>query len=241
MSTGPSKLEPAATAHLRAVKSLYQFHQYVLGEFFMKICAISPFELASKHEIIAFIKKINHDLVILPGNSSNHPTIKEIQKNINSITKVFVEIGNGKLASTPCLVSKMNVIKMPSQLFAQNPTSHDVDNLVSIWSKRTIKVNGKQISFAICGEIDAFHKDGYVKYNQNLPFEILINPTHTIRGRWNHLGPKLSNLSKGTVVVHVANNDRNHHCLSTNVRIYEDSQLCPQYQSVNLSWAECKI
>ena len=171
----------------------------------MKICAISPFFSATQKEILNFISSINHDLIVLPGNASNHPTIKQIQKHINKKSHVFVEIGNGKLSSRPWIVSKNHTIQMPKQIFVQNPKASDLDLLQKAWLQRTQIISNKKVSFAICGEVDGFTKNGLVKYRRNLPFEVLINPTHTVRGRWNHLGPKLSNLSHKKVVVHTAN------------------------------------
>jgi len=108
---------------------------------------------------------------------------------------------------------------MPSQIFAVDPTTCDLDQLQGIWAERTHKIGGRKVSFAICGEIDAFAKDGSVKSGRQLKYDVIVNPTHTTRGRWNHLGEKLRNLSAGTVVVHVANNDYNHHGVTTLVRI----------------------
>jgi hypothetical protein len=109
------------------------------------------------------------------------------------------------------------------------------------WPIRTHKIKGRECSFAICGEVDGFKKDGSVKKERILPFDILINPTHTTRGRWNHLGLKLKNLSRGTAVVHVANNDYNHHRVTTHLRVYVDGQIMPRSISGNISFSECEI
>ncbi len=208
----------------------------------MKICAISPFESATRTEILKFISRCNHDIIILPGNAKNHPTPQSVAKVLKKGIFAFVETGRGKGKSIPCLVSSMQQIKMPSQCFARTPKATDLDNLQSIWHLRTHKIGNRKFSFAICGEIDGFKKDASVKYGRNLPYDILINPTHTIRGRFNHLGIKLKNLSAGTVVIHVANNDRNHHRLITDIRIYINGKV--QYGkrgSDSIRWSECEI
>jgi hypothetical protein len=207
----------------------------------MKVCAISPFSIATTQEILNFISTLNHELIILPGGAQNHPSINQIQNNINSLSTVFVETGHKKLSTRPWIVSCNQTTKMPVQLFAQTPRAIDLDSLQKIWAQRNHTIASKKISFAICGEVDAFTVRGTVKFNRSLPFSVLINPTHTIRGRWNHLGRKLSNLSLKKVVVHTANNNKNHHKLSTNLRIYKNGNIRPVHQSGNLSWSECKI
>jgi hypothetical protein len=117
-----------------------------------------------------------------------------------------------------------------------------MDKLVAAWSSRTFRIASRKVTFAICGEINAFNPDGHVKYGRDLPFDILVNPAHTLMGRWQHLGRKLSALSKAKVVIHVANNDRNHEHLKTDVRIYVDGvpQDASQHAG-NLKWCECEI
>jgi hypothetical protein len=207
----------------------------------MKVCAISPFSIATAQEILSFIATLSHELIILPGGAPNHPTIKQIQNNVNPKSTVFVETGYKKLSMRPWIVSKNQTTQMPRQLFAQTPRSSNLDALQNIWAQRTHIISSKKVSFAICGEVDAFTVRGTVKFNRRLPFHILINPTHTVRGRWNHLGRKLSNLSLKKVVVHTANNNKNHNKLLTNLRIYKNGNIRPVHQIGNLSWSECKI
>jgi hypothetical protein len=131
---------------------------------------------------------------------------------------------------------------MPSQCITKKPKAADLDNLQSIWHQRTHEIGSREFSFAICGEINGFKTDGSVKLGRSLPYDILINPAHSIMGHWNHLGIKLQNLSAGTVVIHVANNDRNHHRLITDIRIYINGNV--QYGkrgSDSIRWSECEI
>lgn len=211
----------------------------------MKICAISPLCSTSESEILEFISGCEHNLVVLPGNAENHPnyqSVAEILKLKHEVF-VFVESGSGKGESTPWLVSPTQQIKMPSQIFGTNPTAGDLDRLQGIWAKRTHEIGNRKVSFAICGEIDAFAKDGSVKRERQLEYDILVNPTHTTRGRWNHLGEKLSNLSIGTAVIHVANNDYDHHKVTTDVRIYVNGKIMKRQVSVSggIAWSECEI
>jgi hypothetical protein len=209
----------------------------------MKICAISPFNSATRIEILKFISRCNHDLIILPGNAKNHPTPQSVAKVLKKGAFAFVETGRGKGKSIPCLVSSMQQIKMPSQcVFVGEPRAKDLDDLQRIWHQRTHKIGSREFSFAICGEINVFKTDGSVKLGRSLPYDILINPTHTIMGRFNHLGIKLQNLSAGTVVIHVANNNKNSHRLITDIRIYINGNV--QYGkrgSDSIRWSECEI
>jgi len=207
----------------------------------MKIYAISPLISAKKIEILQFVGNCDHGLVILPGNAMNHPCYKEIKRILKPGVFAFVETGLGKGDSIPWLVSSTKEIQMPNQIFATSPKATDLDCLQKVWPDRTHQIYNRRVSFAICGEIDGFAKDGSVKSKRQLPYDILANPTHTTRGRWNHLGPKLSNLSLGTVVIHVANNDYNHHNVTTNVRIYMDGEILPRYNKGKIGWSACKI
>jgi hypothetical protein len=207
----------------------------------MKICAISPLESASCKEILRFLGKCNHDLIILPGNAENHPSYRQIVKVLKPGLFAFVETGTEKGRSVPWLVSSKQQIKMPSQVFITKPTAGELDQLQSIWPARTHKVANHEVSFAICGEIDAFSKKGTVKAGRKLPYDILVNPTHTTRGRWNHLGVKLKALSTETAVVHVANNDYDHQQVTTNVRIYLDENLLGRQYAGKIAWSECEI
>jgi len=207
----------------------------------MRICAVSPLDDATKNEILSFVSECKADLIVLPGNCHNHPSYREVSKKLNSGVFAFIETGHGKRKSAPWLVSDSKHIEMPPQIFATSPTANELDQLQNAWPKRTHKIKKRECSFAICGEVDAFKKDGSVKNGRSLPFDILINPTHTTRGRWNHLGVKLAKLSQGTAVVHVANNDYNHHDVTTHLRIYVDGQIMPRSIYANVSWSECEI
>src|SRR5260370_40625130 len=109
---------------------------------------------------------------------------------------------------------------MPHGIFSQSPKAKHMDELVVAWPDRTFPIGSRTVTFVICGEINGFNTNGHVKYGRVLPFDILANPAHTVMGRFQILGPKLSALSKGSVVIHVANNDSNHDRLKTDVRIY---------------------
>ncbi|MDM8554203.1 hypothetical protein QUF75_05680 [Desulfococcaceae bacterium HSG7] len=208
----------------------------------MKICAISPFVSASKEEILEFLNGCNNDLVVLPGNYKNHPSYKDVVKVLNPGISAFVETGDGKGDSIPWLVSVTRQIMMPRQIFGtSDPTAGDMDDLQKKWKKRTHTICDRSVSFAICGEINAFNVDTSIKKNRYLPYDVLVNPAHTVMGRWNYLKPKLENLSENTAVVHVANNDRNHHKLTTDVRIYVNGDLMQGYYSGNIGWSECEI
>lgn len=212
-----------------------------IGNRTMRICAVSPHLTASQNEILQFLSSCNHDLVVLPGNAENQPSYLQVAKALKLKVSAFVETGSRKSCSVPWLVSSEHCLKMPSQVFAVKPSASDLDRLQSIWPERTHKIRDKRVSFAICGEIDGFKKDGSVKMGRYLPYEVLINPTHTTRGRWNHLGEKLTNLSSGTAVVHVANNNYNHHRVTTDVRIYVDGIVMERHIFGNLVWSECEI
>ena len=186
----------------------------------MRICAISPLKSANINEILQFISNCNHDLIVLPGNADNHPSYRSVAEVLRPGVCAFVETGSGKGNSVPWFVSSTRQVRMPPQIFATKPTASQLDQLQAIWPERTHQVKDRKFSVAICGEIDAFAKDGSVKAGRSLPYDVLVNPTHTTRGRWNHLGVKLKNLSAGTVVVHAANNDFDHHRVTTQVRIY---------------------
>ncbi len=205
----------------------------------MKICAVSPLSDANEREILAFIRDCKADLIVLPGAAQNHPSYQQVSKSLKSGVLAFVETRKRK--SIPWLVSASKHIEMPPQIFATYPTAKELDRLQDAWPRRTHKIKDHKCSFAICGEIDAFKKNGSVKGGRDLPFDILINPTHTTRGRWNHLGVKLAQLSQGTAVVHVANNDYNHHDVTTHLRIYVDGEIMPRSTNNNISWSEFEI
>jgi len=210
----------------------------------MKICAVSPKTKASRDEILDFISecKTDPDLIVLPGfcKDGNHPNCKEVSNSLKKGVFVFVETFDGKSA-TPWLVSSSESIQMPDQIFKQKPTAGELDRLQEAWPQRTHNVKGREISFAICGEIDAFTKKGSVKKERNLPYEVLINPTHFPRGRWNHLGVKLETLSLGKAVVHVANNPLEGRDVTSHLRIYVNGEIMPRYGIRNIAWSQCEI
>jgi len=208
----------------------------------MKVCAVSPWIKASTTDILDFLKKANAELVVLPGLCENTPSLKAIQGVIGRGVNVFVEQGPSKGKATPYLVTHTKAIPMPPQIFASSPKTRCMDKLVAAWPGRTLPIGSRTVTFAICGEINGFNPNGSVKHGRTLTFDILANPAHTVMGRWHYLGPKLSALSKGKVVIHVANNNRNHN-LSTDVRIYNNGNL--QVDKVQregkLTWCECRI
>jgi len=209
----------------------------------MRICAVSPWKLALKEEILKFLAEAKADLVVLPGACRNTPSPKEVQQVIGRGIRVFVESGKKKGKATPYLVTSSEAIRMPLQVFPppKSPTVRCMDKLVSAWLDRTFSFGTRTVTFTICGEINGFSPDGSVKHGRELPFDILANPVHTVMGRWQHLGRKLSELSKGKVVIHVANNDRNHK-LNTDVRIYVDGTLQKnKNREGKLTWCECRI
>ena len=209
----------------------------------MKICAVSPWTTASANEILAFLKEAIAELVVLPGICGNTPSPQEVQRVIRRGVAVFVQQGRSKGKATSYLVTRARAVPMPHQIFARSPTAKCMDDLVAAWPNRTFPIGSRTVTFAICGEINGFNPDGRVKHRRALPFDILANPAHTVMGRWQHLGRKLSALSKGKVVIHVANNNRNHKHLRTDVRIYLNQTLqeAKLQRAGKLKWCECEI
>lgn len=223
----------------------------------MRICAVSPlcfpygetddYYLSSsvKLELLNFLNGLHHDLIVLPGYLRGYPSVEDIQNNIRPGVVVFMELGSmktKKMESTPMLISRRKILVMHKQIFGINPGVKELRKLTEIWPERSHFISGKNVSFIMCGEVDAFAKDGLVKHGFELDFEVLINPTHTLRGRWNHLGEKLENLSKqGKAVIHVANNTRENLRITTGVRIYIDGEILPRNFENNLAWSECDL
>ena len=113
---------------------------------------------------------------------------------------------------------------------------------MTAWPDRTFSLGSRRVTFILCGEITGFNPNGTVKHSRSLPYDILANPAHTIMGHWNRLGKKLSQLSSGSIVLHTANNTRNHHHLTTDVRIYKDHKPVAERQAADtLTWCECEI
>lgn len=212
----------------------------------MKVCALSPWKTASANDILSFLGRSSADLVVLPGVSTNTPSPWDVTGIIRSGVSVFAEYGKTKEAAVPYFVTHgSEPAAMPRQLFAQSPSAKCLDALADIWRERTFPIGSRTVTFAICGEINAFNPDGSVKHGRQLPFDLLANPTHTVMGRWQHLGRKLSALSRNNkVVIHVANNNRNHEGLTTDVRIYVNEHIQDAksvHYAGNLKWCECEI
>ncbi len=198
----------------------------------MNICAISPFVNASEPEILTFLAEASADLVLLPGHSRNTPPPEKVKNIIRSGVSVFVECKGKKMETTPYLVTSRELMPMPQQIFAQNPSAEQMDRLAAILPNRTFRISSRFVTFFICGELIAFNPDGSVKYGRQLPYDILANPAHTIMGHWNHLGKKLSALSQRSAAIYATNNDRNHSGITTDVRIYKYGMLLAN-RSVN--------
>lgn len=193
----------------------------------MKITAISPLSDANPRSIVELISTLHSELIVLPGFAKNTPSATALQKVLRPGVKVFLESAD-KLQAVPWLVSQTGIVSMPKQVFAQNPTTQALRNLESSFPHRTFLIGKRRVSFILCGEINAFRADGLAKVEIDLPFEVLVNPAHSLMGRWHILGPKLRALSKGRTVVHVANNTRRSRALTTDIRIYRDGEQVGQ-------------
>ncbi|MGY2199455.1 hypothetical protein [Pseudomonas gingeri] len=198
----------------------------------MKITAISPFNSASALSIVQLVSDIDSGLVILPGYAVNTPSVAAIRKMLKPGVFVFLESSGkaktgpaSKLGRTPSFVSLDQVIRMPGQVFESTPKRKELRDLEAHFPKRTFLIDGRQVSFILCGEINAFQPDGTTKKGVELPFDILVNPAHSVMGRWNVLHPKLAALSKKRVVIHVANNTKDRPKLTTDVRIYANGEM----------------
>lgn len=219
----------------------------------MKLCAVSPFNNAKKSEILKFLAKATADLVVLPGYSlctpANTPSPSEIQKVIKDDVSVFVERKERSPHFVPCLVTNKELIRMPEQIFSVKPTAGELDRLIAILPKRTFSFGKRRVTFFICGEILAFNTDGHFKHGKQSQYNkavkltnIVVNPSHCLMGHWNYLIPKLTNLSRTSAAIHVANNNRNRATITTGVRIYKKGAWLLNRQSVGmLTWCECTI
>lgn len=185
----------------------------------MRITAIAPFDSANATHILSLVTVLRADLVILPGYRHNTPSLAQLRTALPEGAWAFLEQMDKGQAS-PALLSSSVVFKLPPQVFSQSPTMQQLSDLESCFARRTVEIGEHRVSFILCGEINAFQADGTTKSGIKLPFDILINPAHSVMGRWHILGRKLSSLSRRGVVVHVANNNRNSHSLTTDVRIY---------------------
>jgi hypothetical protein len=208
----------------------------------MNLCAVSPFTNTSEAEIIAFLGNATAALVLMPGGSHNTPSPEKVQNAIHSGVSVFVEGKGKKKEATPYLVTRREIIPMPRQIFSERPTAHQIDDLVACLPSRTFAIGSRMVTFFLCGELIAFNPDGSVKHSRQLPYDILANPSHTIMGHWNHLGKKLSSLSRHSVAMYVTNNDRNHSGITTDVRIYKHGEeLTNRTVHGKITSCECEI
>jgi len=196
----------------------------------MNLCIVSPFAVANRYQIINFIKSCNADLIIFPGfNVSNSLPIIEVQNALQCHSKIFMEFPEKglkaiKMEVTPSIVSKNDILKMPKQIFAQNPSKRDIHELLNIWDDRTLNIGNHKLTFIICGEINGFNPDGRLKFGREHIHNIIVNRCHTIMGHWNYLGKKLINLSKNSLAIYLTNNNKNKQSISTDLRIYMNEQ-----------------
>jgi hypothetical protein len=205
-----------------------------------RIIAISPFASATKKDILRFLATLPKAMIVLPGNSTNTPSPREIQTVMRRGSVVFAEGGKRKNGRPAFIVTHRAITRMPSQIFAKKPKAADIDDLAAILPQRTILLGDRTVTFFICGELIAFNADGRAKHKRKIDYDILINPAHTIMGHWNHLGKKLKRLSRGSVAVYVTNNSSDHH-LTSDVRIYTNGLLLKRNSDINIAWSECSI
>lgn len=208
----------------------------------MRIIIVSPYFSASKREILNFLSARRADLFVLPGACHNSPTPSEVQKVINAGSSVFVEGSGIKAQALPYLVTRKKASSMPRQVFTNAPSASEMDELLRVFPSRTFSFGAHNVSFILCGEIMAFNPDGTLKHGRHLTFDVMINPAHTMMGRWRHLGPKLSAISRKALAVHVANNQHNHDRVTTHLRVYRSSKLLDNRVTTgNLVWSECLL
>jgi hypothetical protein len=205
-----------------------------------RVIAISPFARATKKEIVDFVAMHPKSLIVLPGNWSNTPSVRKIQRAIHGGSVVFTEGAKGKNGRPAFIISKSRISKMPSQIFAKKPRAADIKALTHALPRRTIRVGRQKATFFICGELIAFNPDGTVKHKRKFDHDIVINPAHTLMGHWNHLGKKLASLSEGSIAVYVTNNVKDRH-LTSDVHIYKDGELVKRNRRESLAWSECRI
>lgn len=196
----------------------------------MNLCIVSPFAVANRYQIINFIKSCDADLIIFPGfNANNTLPVIEVQNALQNHSKIFMEFPEKglkaiKMDVTPSIVSKKDILKMPKQIFSQNPQKSEIYTLLNIWDDRTLNLGNCKLTFIICGEINGFNPDGRLKFDREHIHNIIVNPCHTLMGHWNYLGQKLSHLSKNSLAIYVTNNNKNNHGISTDLRIYKNEQ-----------------
>lgn len=208
----------------------------------LRITAVSPFLCAQPRVIVEQISNVKSGLVVLPGWRSNGPSLLDLQRALHPGVTLFTEVGLSIQQRKAYLVTSIAIKELPVQTFAERPSLSKLSDLAARLPERTIELGGKQVAFFLCGEIHAFDVKGIPKAEVNLPFDILINPAHLIMGRWRILGKKLEALSRGKVVVHVANNDRNNHRLNTDVRIYASGkQVGERNTNREVAWREFEV
>lgn len=129
---------------------------------------------------------------------------------------------------------------MPSQVFKQGPSRTEFREFMRILPKRRFTLGGKAVVFVVCGEIDVFRPDANLKFPGHFPeYDVIANPTHTLRGHWNYLGAKLERLSKRGLALHTTNNNKNRPGLTSNVRIYKDGVRQPgPNENGKIAWCE---
>ena len=190
------------------------------------------------------LRSTRAELVILPGVSLNTPSPQHIQNVIHPAVTVFVEHAGEKGRAQPFFLRHDTLVRLPRQLFPRSPKAKELETLESIWPSRKCNIGPREVAVLMCGELNGFDVRGMPKYGRQLPYDILVNPTHSIMGRWNHLDKKFKALSrKKKVVIHTANNDRNHPNLSTDVRIYVDGvRSCNKTMSgPTIAVCECDV
>jgi hypothetical protein len=117
----------------------------------MKLCALSPFTIASRDEILSFLKQSTAELIVLPGVCKNVPTVAHVQAVIRRGVAVSVQEqeGKSKVEAISYFVTCDKAQSMPHQFFSQSPSTKGIDNLVAASSKRTFDVGSRKVTFVI--------------------------------------------------------------------------------------------
>ena len=209
----------------------------------MKLCAASPNKFATQDDVLAFLAEATATLVLLPGSSSSTPSPQMVQSAIRDGVSVFVEGVDRKMQTTPYLVTNRTAIAMPRQVFVNDPSAREIEELLARLPARTFALGSRTVTFYICGELIAFNPNGHFKHGRQAPkHDIIANPAHSIMGHWNYLGKKLSALSRKSVALYAANNNCKNITVTTDVRIYKSGKrLNCRSQNGKLAWCECDI
>lgn len=208
----------------------------------LRITALSPFICATPRAIVEQISIVESGLVVLPGWRRNGPSLVDLQQALQTGVTLFAELGPSIQRRKAYLVTCEANTQIPDQVFAERPSLSALSKLAGRLPERTIKLGSHRVVFFLCGEIHAFDANGTPKADVELPFEVLINPAHSMMGRWRVLGQKLEALSRGRVVVHVANNYGNNHRVSTDVRIYADGkQVGERIANGYVTWSTFEV